>query len=57
MKGRTSVVIAHRFSTIRNADKIVVLENGKIIETGNHEELLAIDSGCQKLQKMQGLEA
>lgn len=58
MKGRTSVVIAHRFSTIRNADKIVVLENGEIIETGNHEELLAIDSGVyKKLQRMQSVEA
>lgn len=57
MKGRTSVVIAHRFSTIRNADKIVVLEDGKIIETGNHEELLAIDSGLyRKLQRMQSVE-
>lgn len=58
MKGRTSVVIAHRFSTIRNADKIVVLENGTIIESGNHEELLALDSGLyRKLQKMQNVEA
>lgn len=58
MKGRTSVVIAHRFSTIRNADKIVVLENGEIIESGNHEELLAIDSGVyKKLQRMQQVEA
>lgn len=58
MKGRTSIVVAHRFSTIRNADKIVVIENGKIIEAGNHEELLAIDSGVyKKLQKMQSVEA
>jgi len=58
MKGRTSVVIAHRFSTIRNADKIVVLEDGKIIESGNHEELLAIDAGLyKKLQKMQNVDA
>lgn len=58
MKGRTSVVIAHRFSTIRNADKIVVLEDGKIIESGNHEELLALDTGLyRKLQRMQSVEA
>ncbi|MBY0113304.1 MAG: ABC transporter ATP-binding protein/permease [Phycisphaerales bacterium] len=41
MKGRTSFVIAHRLSTIRNADLIVVLEQGRVIETGNHETLLA----------------
>lgn len=40
MKGRTSFVIAHRLNTIRNADKIVVLKDGKIIEQGSHNELL-----------------
>ena len=40
MKGRTSFVIAHRLSTVRNADEILVLENGEIIERGNHEMLL-----------------
>ncbi|OJF75929.1 MAG: ABC transporter [Treponema sp. CETP13] len=41
MKGRTTFVIAHRLSTIRNSDLIVVLENGEIIEKGNHDELMA----------------
>jgi len=41
MSGRTTFVIAHRLSTIRNADCIMVLENGRIIERGNHEELIA----------------
>ena len=41
MKGRTTFVIAHRLSTIKNSDCIMVLENGNIIERGNHEELLA----------------
>jgi ATP-binding cassette subfamily B protein/subfamily B ATP-binding cassette protein MsbA len=41
MKDRTSFVIAHRLSTIRNADLIVVLEQGRVIETGNHDSLLA----------------
>lgn len=41
MKGRTSFVIAHRLSTIRDADLILVMNNGRIIEKGNHVELLA----------------
>ena len=40
-EGRTSFVIAHRLSTIKNADLILVLKDGDIIESGNHEELLA----------------
>jgi ATP-binding cassette subfamily B protein len=41
MQGRTSFVIAHRLSTVRNADRIYVLEHGSVIESGNHEELMA----------------
>lgn len=48
MKGRTSVVIAHRLSTVRNADRIIVLNNGVIAEQGTHLELLANDSGLYK---------
>ncbi len=41
MVGRTTVVVAHRLSTIRNADVIAVVQGGKIVETGNHEELIS----------------
>jgi ABC-type multidrug transport system fused ATPase/permease subunit len=41
--GRTTLVIAHRLSTIENADRIVVMESGKIIETGNHTSLIQLN--------------
>ncbi len=44
MKNRTVFIIAHRLGTVKNADKILVLEKGKIIESGTHQELLALNS-------------
>lgn len=53
MEGRTSFVIAHRLSTIKNADIILVMEHGRIVERGNHEELLRKDGAYAKLYNSQ----
>ncbi|MDT8718347.1 ABC transporter ATP-binding protein [Clostridium sp. 19966] len=55
MKGKTILVVAHRLSTIINADTIVVMEDGKIIETGSHEELLSKDGVYKKLYDIQNV--
>jgi ATP-binding cassette subfamily B protein len=52
MKGRTTVVIAHRLSTIKNADSILVLDKGRIIENGNHQELLTKGGLYARLYEM-----
>jgi ATP-binding cassette, subfamily B, bacterial MsbA len=53
MKGRTTVCVAHRLSTIQKADVIVVLDQGRIVETGRHEELLARNGLYRKLHELQ----
>ena len=55
LKGRTSVVIAHRLSTIMNADRIFVIDEGRIVEQGKHEELLAKGGVYAKLVELQNV--
>ncbi len=56
-KDKTSIIIAHRLSTVESADKIIYMENGKILEFGNHKELLNIDNGkFKKLYREQFIE-
>ncbi|MBE5750540.1 MAG: ABC transporter ATP-binding protein [Clostridiales bacterium] len=52
-KGRTTIVVAHRLSTVKNADEIAVVSDGRIIEQGTHEELLDLNGEYSKLYKMQ----
>ena len=56
MQNRTSIVIAHRLSTIQKANKIVVMQKGRIVEQGTHEELIALNGTYNKLVSMQSLE-
>jgi subfamily B ATP-binding cassette protein MsbA len=53
MKGRTSIVVAHRLSTIANLDRIIVLKDGKIVEQGTHAELMARGGRYRELYDMQ----
>lgn len=52
---RTSIIIAHRLSTIEDADKILVIDNGKLIEMGNHKELLDLKGFYYKLHLTQNI--
>ncbi|MCC7502569.1 MAG: ABC transporter ATP-binding protein [Flavobacteriales bacterium] len=52
-KGRTSIVIAHRLSTVQDADRILVIDAGRIIEQGSHQQLLALDGAYKKLFDLQ----
>ena len=56
MANRTSFVIAHRLNTIRNADQILVIHHGEIIERGNHQELLDLEGMYAKLSMIRNAE-
>ncbi|MBC3883087.1 ATP-binding cassette domain-containing protein [Undibacterium sp. LX40W] len=53
MQGRTTFIIAHRLSTVKRADRILVLDHGEIVEVGNHQSLVALDGVYAKLAKLQ----
>ena len=53
MEGRTTIIIAHRLSTVRNADRIVVLESGRIVEQGSHQSLLEAHGAYHRLYEQQ----
>ena len=52
-RGRTVIVVAHRLSTVKNADEIVVIDKNGIVERGNHEELIALNGEYKKLYEYQ----
>ena len=48
MNGRTSIIIAHRLATVRKADRILVMDRGRLVEQGSHAELMKLESGIYR---------
>jgi subfamily B ATP-binding cassette protein MsbA len=57
MAGRTTLLIAHRLSTVRNADRIYVIDKGRVVETGDHDSLVRAGGLYARLARTQDLEA
>jgi subfamily B ATP-binding cassette protein MsbA len=55
-QGRTTIVVAHRLSTVRDADLIVVMSNGEVLEQGTHQDLISADGAFARLVRAQGLQ-
>ena len=53
MRGRTTIAIAHRLSTLRNANRLVVLDRGSVVEVGNHDDLMASEGHYYRLYQAQ----
>jgi len=53
VRGRTTIAIAHRLSTLRKADRLVVMDRGRIVEIGNHDQLMAVEGHYYKLYQAQ----
>ncbi|MEM9989406.1 MAG: ATP-binding cassette domain-containing protein, partial [Pseudomonadota bacterium] len=58
MKGRTTIIVAHRLSTVKDVDRILVFDRGRIVEQGHHQELIRVDQGRYRaLYEMQDVAA
>jgi ATP-binding cassette subfamily B protein len=53
VRGRTTIAIAHRLSTLRDANRLVVLDRGSVVEVGNHDELMAVEGHYYRLYQAQ----